>query len=46
MTDPEVCFLKDSGEKFAVQFEQSEEVIAQAKDRLDSGIISISGYGG
>jgi integrase len=38
--------LKDASEKLAMQFEQHKEVIAQAQDGLNSGIISISGYRG
>jgi integrase len=38
--------LKDASERLAMQFEQHKEVIAQAQDGLNSGIISISGYRG
>lgn len=38
--------LKDASERLAMQFEQSKEIIAQAQDGLNSGIISISGYRG
>ncbi len=38
--------LKDASEKLAMQFEQHKEVIAQAQNGLNSGIISISSHRG
>ena len=38
--------LKDASERLSMQFEQHKEVIAQAQNGLNSGIISISGYRG
>jgi len=37
--------LKDASEKLAMQYEQHKEVIAQAQNALNSGIISISSQG-
>lgn len=38
--------LKNASERLAMQFEQYKEVIEQAQNNLNSGIISISGYRG
>jgi hypothetical protein len=38
--------LRDANEKLALQFEQHKEIIAQAQNGLNSGIISISSHRG